>query len=116
MYISIACVSSHSFLSILYTRAFSIHIHPMNYSYSLTVELPSHRHAAILDRATATDGELRPAVVRRTSRVEGATYRLDFVSTSRTSLRTAVLSFYDFLGVSLSTMHEFHSDAAIPDE
>lgn len=79
----------------------------MNYEYSLIIQLPSHRHASILDRATATDGELRPTVVSRTSRIEGCVYHLDFKSTSRTSLRTAVLSFYDFLGVSLATMEEF---------
>lgn len=82
----------------------------MNFSYSLTIQLPSHRHATILDRATATDAELRPAVVQRTSRVEGDYYHLDFKSTSRTSLRTAVLSFYDFLGVSLNTMKEFDDE------
>ena len=81
--------------------------HPSRpYHYSATIELPSSRHAQIVQRATAPDPELRNDVVRDTQ-VTGNKLTLSFHATTQKALRTSVLSFYDFISISLRTLEQF---------
>lgn len=86
------------------TTTNAIASHP--YLYTANIQLPSHKHALIVQRATAPDDELRNDVIRLTS-VNENTLTLNFRATSQKALRTSVLSFYDFIAISLRTLLEF---------
>lgn len=77
------------------------------FAYDAALQLPSVALARIVQRATAPDAELRAHDVVRETQADGAVLRIRFRASSRRALRTSVLSFYDFVSVSLRALDEF---------
>lgn len=74
------------------------------YKYSSDIELPSASDARIVAAAVSTDGELRPEQVERTITTDGTKLQIRVRARDARSLRTSVVSLYDFVRVSVEAL------------
>lgn len=74
------------------------------YAYAATLPLPSVSDARIVAAAVSVDAELRPELVRRRVYAEGPCLRIEVHARDARSLRTSVVSLYDFVRVSCGTL------------
>lgn len=81
------------------------------HEYTARVTLPSPELASIVATALSVDDELRPALVDRTIKADGATVVIHVAATEMRVLRTSVLSILDFAVVSLSALEAFATDS-----
>ncbi|EFN56580.1 hypothetical protein CHLNCDRAFT_144279 [Chlorella variabilis] len=82
------------------------------YTFTGRVTYATEEDATMVMRALAVDPELRPQAVRRKLSVDGATLVLNFAAIDMRTLRAAVGTFCDLLGLATRTLEAFGPAAA----
>ncbi|KAK9816059.1 hypothetical protein WJX74_000968 [Apatococcus lobatus] len=85
----------------------SIQIEKQPFTCSAQVEFGSALQAKIICNTLAVDPELRPQQVTRELSVDGSNFIMKFSATDVKSLRAAVGTFCDLLGLAARTMEAF---------
>ena len=75
--------------------------------YTVSIPFVRAELAEMVHRALAVDTELREDVVKRTYRVEGNVFHVQFSGRSCKTVRTCVSSFFDMLILAVKTAEKF---------